>query len=180
MWAHSNPHRIAVMKSYVNLDVSALAWPAPLPKPDPAISSSGPDGPIADRMNEAMARAWAAAGFPDDMIQYRHVGSGQAEGGVDAQSDHTSFIAAGVPSTFVYTSNLTAAFALIHSEQDTLDNMTVFAGTGLLPQDKPDPLPPAEWAAAEEALAKSFATFQWVAFYYAVQTDLSGWDPRTG
>lgn len=169
------------MKSYVNLDVSALAWPAPLPKPDPAISSSGPDGPIADRMNEAMARAWAAAGFPDDMIQYRHVGSGQAEGGVDAQSDHTSFIAAGVPSTFVYTSNLTAAFALIHSERDTLENMTVFAGTGVVGDEAGTALlDSATRPAAEEALAKSFATFQWVAFYYAVQTDLSGWDPRTG
>jgi len=187
VWAHSNPDKIALMTTYVNLDVSALAWPAPYVNPVPVFSSAGPDGPMAERVNAGVARAWTMAGFPEEMIQYRQVGRGQAPGqvggggGVDAQSDHTSFIAAGVPSTFLFTSNVSAVFAIFHSPRDTLENMTLLALDGTRPQDDPGALAnwtAEQWALGRETLARSLGTFQWTSFYFVLQAELGDYNPR--
>ena len=74
------------------------------------LRSRVPDGPVADDLLAQGGSVFARAipQMPEDMLVRDPVGQGQAglgpgqrpvqDGGVNAQSDHTPFIAAGVPS----------------------------------------------------------------------------------
>lgn len=198
-FAKTNPNVVAQMDTYVNLDVSAFSWPAPLPiaadgsrdvtcdapQPksgddaeycqDPVVISAGPDGPAGDDLL-ALGRTIQSeimVGYPDPFFLYEYVGEGQVEGyaGVNAQSDHTSFIAAGVPSYFLFNGNALNNPIGIHNQRDTIDNWTKYMVHNF-PLDLESELTPEQQAAGETLAAQSFETYLWFTFYVLLHHDL--------
>ncbi len=203
-WIQSNPDARNRVLSYWNLDVVGMSWPAPIPRPDPIVIAAGPDtpdgtsgeggGPVADSL-----LAWADTlqddwfGFPDEatsprdgdtypVFLYEGIASGQVAGyaGVNAQSDHTPFAAAGIPAYFIFNGDTLAGDNPIgiHNERDTLTNMTKYS---LYAEDFDlgDPLWPdqADFEAGKEALADSWETVMWFPFYHAVLVDAGVYTP---
>lgn len=205
-YVRTNPNVGAQMRTYVNLDVTGFSWPGPAPVsndgsipdcttrpdhsaqadffcPDPMIVSAGPDGPLADNLLGLGHRiqTQVAVGWPDSYFLYEGVGSGQANGyaGVNAQSDHTSFIAAGVPSFFLFNGDALNTPVGIHNQRDTLDNWTRYMVHNF-PVDLESELSPEEVAFGEALLAKTFETYLWMTFYIFLKLELGEFEPATG
>ncbi len=205
-WVRSNPDLHSRITTYWNLDVVGMSWPTPLVKPDPIVIAAGPDapsdaqggaaGPIADALllhAEDLQEAWF--GYPettddgDQIWYYEGIGSGQAQGyaGVNAQSDHTPFMAAGIPAFFIFNGDALAGDNPIgiHNERDTLENMTRYAYFGgeetlrIMTEetDKGQQYEwnPAEYEAAKAALADSWEVVLFFPLYSAVLQDLGYW-----
>lgn len=171
----SHPHIVAQMALYINFDVAALSWPGPALHADPIIISPGPDGIIAQSL-ETQARNVIATympEIPEESQIYEPIVEGQArgQGGVNAQSDHTSFMAQGVPVYFPFTGNVSTVFALFHSPRDTLQNLTAYMATQLpIAGDDQEPLlTPEEEALGRMLLARSMETFMGFALYQALE-----------
>lgn len=169
-WITANPQLVPLIDAYYNFDVATLAWPAPKNDPAPIVVSAGPDGPLASQLHgyaEEIEAKYLRTGATFD---YQGVAQGQAAGaGVNAQSDHTPFMARGIPVYFTFTQRVADVFALIHSERDTLENMTKYSLLGIEGIDQE--LTPEQMAEGEEVLARSFETQSALGFYYFVLTD---------
>ena len=118
-------------------------------------------------------------------IHYEGVAAGQLGGynGYNAQSDQTSFIAAGIPAWFMINADYDGGESWpvqSHTEADTLNNLTKYA----LYAEEFDLDDPA-WESAEalangrRALSASWETYLWFPFYSAVLTDLGVYAPPT-
>lgn len=190
-WVQSNPDARSEVLSYWNLDVVGMSWPAPLPQPDPVVITAGPDtpsgtsgqggGPAAEMLAWARDLQEVWLGYPSvadgqRIFHYEGVASGQATGyaAVNAQSDHTPFIGAGIPAYFLFNGDALAGDnpVRIHSETDTLENMTKYSlwGSGF---DIESPGWPSQedQEAGRAALADSFEVAMWFPFYHAVLVD---------
>lgn len=168
-WLAAHPELVPRIDLYLNFDVTGIAWPAPATDPAPVVFTSGPDGPIGDALAEqhrVVVADWLQLDAP---FVYEPVAQGQAAGGVNAQSDHTPFLARGIPAAFQYTSRLEDAFLFVHQEADTVENLTAYSllgpdGVGVL-------LEGAELREAEALLARSFETQMMGGFYLAALLD---------
>lgn len=205
-YVRTNPNVVAQMRTYVNLDVNGFSWPGPAPVsndgtvpectirpahsakapffcPDPLIVSAGPDGPLADNLLGLGhdIQTQVAVGWPDSYFLYEGVGSGQVNGyaGVNAQSDHTSFIAAGVPSYFLFNGDALNTPIGIHNQRDTLDNWTRYMVQNF-PVDFESELTPEEVAFGEALMAETFETYLWLTFYIFLKVELGEFQPATG
>ena len=169
-WVSAHPELLPFIDLYVNYDVTALAWPAPLTDPAPVIFASGPDGPLGEALaaqHRIVLSDWMKS---DAEFVYEGVAQGQATGaGVNAQSDHTPFMSRGIPAAFQFTSRVSDVFGIIHSETDTVENMTAYALLG--PEGVGLELNETDVRAGEAALARSFETQMMGGFYLAVLTD---------
>ena len=169
-WLSSHPQLVPFIDGYVNFDVTSLAWPAPKVDPAPIVVASGPDGPIADNLAKAaqdIEKTYLQSGAK---FIYESVAQGQANGHkVNAQSDHSSFMSRGIPVYFPFTSKVPDAFTIIHSEKDTVENMTKYSLKGVegIGQDAT----PAEMAEGEWYLARSFETQMGLGFYFVILVD---------
>ncbi len=189
-WVRTNPEAVARTVSYWNLDVIGMSWPSPKPMPDPVMIAAGPDAPAQGGQttdpvsqdlltwSQQLQETWF--GYPSEvdgteMFLYEGVASGQATGyaGVNAQSDHTPFIAAGVPSYFIFNADALDMPVMLHTESDTLENMTRYAWWEKEADlDSPDPWPNATVKAeAEQVLAQSFETTLFFPLYHALLVD---------
>lgn len=180
-FARSNPAIIANTLWHVNLDDSVTGYPGPAGDPRPVYVSSGPDGPAGDYLsrffNEIRHHYMM---YPEEAYVYATVGKGQAGDripgntgtGSDAQSDHTSFISAGVPSSFIFSGD-EYAFHVLHRPIDTLKNATAhMAGI----DDENAVLGPEEEALGRDLLGRSFETHMWPVFYAVMLTELGHFD----
>ena len=202
-WVQTNPQAKAQVVSYFNLDVVGMSWPAPIPKPDPIVIAAGPDvpeegtsggtqDPISTSLLDwarTLQRDWFD--YPDTVVApldnstvtafiYEGVAGGQVEGyaGVNAQSDHTPFIAGGIPSYFIFNGDALRNPIGIHNQRDTLQNMTKYA---FFEEDFDLDVylfsSPAEEAKAKQALARSFEATMMFPFYHAILVDLGVYTP---
>ncbi len=204
-WIQTNPDAKATVTSYWNLDVVGMSWPAPIVDPDPHVIAAGPDipadnsggaaGPVAEellRFAQELQAEWFQ--FPttydgNRMFIYEGVASGQVAGyaGVNAQSDHTPFMAAGIPSYFIFNGDTLAADnpVGIHNPGDTLDNMTKYAYFGgeetaaLMDIERESGIAyqwdPEELEEAKQILAQSWEAVLWFPFYSTVLQDVGYW-----
>ncbi len=204
-WIQTNPTAKAAVTSYWNLDVVGMSWPAPLPEPDPHVIAAGLDvpedlngqgtGPIATellRFAQELQADWF--GFPtavdgERMFHYEGVVSGQASGyaQVNAQSDHTPFMAAGIPSWFIFNGDTLSEGnpVGIHNFGDTLDNMTKYAyfggdiTAGLMAIEaetgEPYQWDPVEFEAAKQMLALSWESVLFFPLYSTILQDVGYW-----
>lgn len=183
-WVQSHPQLRNRIASYWNLDVIGMSWPAPLPDPDPILIAAGPDLPMPGSaggsvdplsttlLEEARTIQQEWLRYPDEHFLYEGVLSGQMDGyaGVNAQSDHTAFMDAGIPAWFLFNGDAVASDnpVRIHSEADTLLNMTKYAlwgGESVLE----DPTISAEdLEAGREALARSIEATLMFPFYHTL------------
>lgn len=195
-WVRTNPQAVSQTVSYWNLDVIGMSWPAPGPMPDPLMIAAGPDAPgqggsTSDPVSQDLL-TWSRQlqetwfGYPSEvdgtpMFLYEGVASGQVDGhaGVNAQSDHTPFIAAGVPSYFVFNADALDMPVMLHTESDTLENMTRYAWWEKEADlDSPDPWPNATVKAqAEQLLAQSFETTLFFPLYHTLLVDQGVYTP---
>jgi Zn-dependent M28 family amino/carboxypeptidase len=180
-FVRTKPDLVAQIVLYINLDVAAMAWPGPHGNPTPMLVSSGPDGPVASAL-EAQARHIHARYLPElpgDMQIYEDVGRGQASGaGVNAQSDHTPFMSAGVPVYFPFTSDVSMVFFMIHRPADTLWNMTYYMATGERwdrTVDEDPPLDPEEFERGRYLNIRSFEAFMTLPLYSVLEIDAGLW-----
>jgi hypothetical protein len=177
----------------------------------PADTQGGAAGPMSDELlkfAKELQTDWF--GYPDaeddtQLWYYEGVASGQAgtagtdnpsgdgqtvEGGyadVNAQSDHTPFMAAGIPAFFIFNGDALAADNPIgiHNERDSLENMTRYAFFGgeetlqimTVESDEGEKYTwnPEEYAAAKDALADSWEVVMGFPFYSTVLQDLGYW-----
>lgn len=204
-WVQTNPTAKATVTSYWNLDVVGMSWPAPLPEPDPHVIAAGPDapedlngqgtGPVAAellRFAQELQADWF--GYPTSvegkrMFHYEGVVNGQASGyaQVNAQSDHTPFMAAGIPSYFIFNGDTLSEGnpVGIHNFGDTLDNMTKYAyfggdiTQGLMEIEKETGMPyewdPVEYEAAKQMLALSWESVLFFPLYSTILQDVGYW-----
>ncbi len=205
-WIQTNPQARQDVVAYWNLDVVGMSWPAPLLKPDPIVIAAGPDipsdasggatGPIAAALLDQarqLQQDWFA--FPAEgqdntgegagsypLWYYEGIASGQVAGyaGVNAQSDHTPFAAAGIPAYFIFNGDTLAGDNLIgiHNERDTVWNMTKYAYFAhLVDLDEPNPWESQEqFDEAKKILAQSWETVMFFPFYHALLLDLGHFD----
>ena len=176
-WITAHPELVPFIDLYVNFDVTGLAWPAPLAQPAPVVVATGPDGAIAGVLAQQHAQvAEEYLQLEGAEFVYEPVVQGQATGaGVNAQSDHTPFMARGVPSVFQFTQDVQGAFNLIHKEADTVENMTAYALLG--PEGVGQELDAQQVREGEAALADSFETQTMGAFYLAALLDAESLPP---
>lgn len=172
-WISRHSDLVPFIDGYFNYDVTGLSWPAPKVDPARIVVSAGPDGPVADQLHgysDEILATWmqVEAGFVNE-----GVAQGQANGaGVNAQSDHTPFMSRGVPVYFTFTEKVNDVFAIIHSEVDTVDNLTRYALCGIdCMLDTTVPLSEAELEEGEWYLARSIETQLALGFYWATLTD---------
>lgn len=195
-WVQSNPDARARVLSYWNLDVVGMSWPAAIPQADPHVISAGPDAPsgaggaTADPISQSLL-GWAQTlqqdwfGFPEesngtDIWLYEGVASGQAAGyaGVNAQSDHTPFMAAGIPSYFSFNGDALAQGGVgIHDEKDTLANMTKYAVYGTDADYDADFLSVEDFQLGKSTLEQSIETVLFFPLYHAILVDLGVYTP---
>lgn len=188
-FVRTNPDMVAQMVTYINLDVVSMAWPGPVIDPDPIVLTAGPDGAVAD---DLLAQGGAVFGryipeMPADKLSLEPWGGGQACGtsgqcegaGVNAQSDHTPFITAGVPSYFIFDGNISNVLSFIHGPQDTLHNMTYFMATQEPIDVKGDEVEMTveEAVRGRELLAQSFESMMSWAFYTTLEIDHGMYTP---
>lgn len=190
-WVQTNPDARANVLSYWNLDVVGMSWPAPLPQPDPVVIAAGPDtpsgtsgqagGPAAEMLDWARDLQEIWLGYPSvadgrQIFLYEGVASGQATGyaAVNAQSDHTPFIGAGIPAYFLFNGDALAGDnpVRLHTESDTLENMTKYslwaADFDIEQAGWPGP---EDQARGRAILSDSFEVAMWFPFYHAVLVD---------
>jgi len=169
-WISAHPELVPRIDLYLNYDVTALAWPAPLVDPAPVVFASGPDGPVGQALaaqHQTVMRDWLKLDAP---FVYEAIVQGQATGaGVNAQSDHTPFVTRGVPGVFQFTSRVQDVFGIIHSERDTVENMTAYALLGI--EGIGQQLNASEVREGEAVLARSFETQMMGGFYQAILLD---------
>lgn len=206
-WLQSHPEMRARILSHWNLDGTAASWPAPLPRPDPILLAAGPDvpalppdaGSTQDPISDSLL-AWARTlqtdwlqyptqiSSPRDgdsypLIIYEGVAAGQVSGynGYNAQSDQTSFIAAGIPAYFLINADYDGGESWpveSHTERDTLNNLTKYAFYA-----EEFDIDQAEWeseaiyAEARQALADSWEPYLWFPLYHAILVDLGVYSP---
>jgi hypothetical protein len=205
-YVRTNPQVGAQMRTYVNLDVNGFSWPGPAPValdgsipdcttrpahnpqasffcPDPLVVSGGPDGPLGNNLLDLgrKIQSQIAVDWPDSYFIYEGVGSGQLNGyaGVNAQSDHTSFIAAGGPSFFLFNGDALRNPIGIHNQRDTLENWTRYMVYNFA-VDLDAELSPEEVAAGEALIAKTFETYLWLTFYIFLHVELGLFSAATG
>ena len=179
-WLTRHPDLVPFIDGYFNYDVTGLVWPAPKVEPSALVVSAGPDGPVADTL---LARAQSLVGSyiqTEAEYVYEPMAEGQAQGaGVNAQSDHTPFAMRGIPAYFTFTHRVDDVLALIHSELDTVDNLTKYALYGIEAMANENPLAPEEIVEGEHLLARSFEVQLALGFYWAILTDAGVFgDPR--
>lgn len=177
-WVSTHPQVVPLVDAYVNFDVTGIAYPAPKPEPAPIVLAAGPDGPIAQGIHAALAEVeskWLQSGAP---FQPESVAREQATGtlglggaGVNAQSDHTPFMARGIPVLFQFTGKVDDVFGIIHSDVDTVDNLTKYALLGIEGIGEDVILEPAQIQEGEQLLARSFETQMYTAFYWTILMD---------
>lgn len=198
-FTRTHPNIAAQMRLYVNLDASAFSWPAPQPVaqdgtvpdcakrpvhsasapyfcPDPVLVSAGPDGPVATALLGLgkTIQQEVAVGYPSEYFVYEPIVVGGQFGGyagVNAQSDHTSFIAAGVPSWFLINADIFRTPIGIHNRADTVENWTHYMVHNY-PADFEVELTVEERELAERYMARSFETYLWLTFYAWLYHDL--------
>lgn len=197
-WVQTNPEARARVLSYWNLDVVGMSWPAPLsPAIDPVVISAGPDAPTpggtgqtSDPISKSLLD-WAQTlqqdwfGFPEevngtDVFYYEGIAAGQASGyaQVNAQSDHTPFMAAGIPSYFIFNGDALGQGGVgIHNEKDTLANLTKYSIYGTDTDFDADFATLEDFHLGKQALAASWETVMFFPFYHAVLTDLGVYVP---
>ena len=197
-WVQSNPDARARVLSYWNLDVIGMSWPAPLsPQIDPVVISAGPDAPTpggtgqtSDPISqdllgwaETLQQEWFA--YPDEIngtqaFYYEGVAAGQASGyaAVNAQSDHTPFMAAGIPAYFIFNGDALGQGGVgIHNERDTLVNLTKYSVYGTDTDFDADFATLEDFQLGKQALADSWETVMFFPFYHTVLTDLGVYTP---
>lgn len=207
-WVQTNPVERLNVKSYWNLDVVGMSWPAPIVKPDPIVIAAGldvpgaADGTTADPFSQALLadaqelqQDWF--GFPEtgediteftdgqpiDLWYYEGILSGQVAGyaGVNAQSDHTPFAAAGIPAYFIFNGDTLAGDNPIgiHNERDTLNNMTKY---GFYAENFviDDPTWESEevYELAKQITAQSWETILYFPLYHTILQDLGHFEPQ--
>jgi hypothetical protein len=171
-WLAHHPDLVPLFDGYVNFDVTAIAYPAPKPEPAGIVVATGPDGPAADALHRYAADIEATYLQSGATFVMEDVARGQATGaGVNAQSDHTPFMQRGIPVYFQFTERVNDVFAIIHSDVDTVDNLTKYALLGLEGVSDDVVLDAAQVKEGEWYLARSFETQTYLAFYYALLTD---------
>ena len=171
-WLAHHPELVPLLDGYVNFDVTAIAWPAPKADPAGIVVAAGPDGPAADALHRYAATIEKSYLQSGAKLIMEGVAQGQATGHkVNAQSDHTPFMQRGVPVYFQFTERVNDVFALIHSEVDTVDNLTKYALLGVEGVRDDVVLAPAEVEEGEWYLARSFETQMYLALYYVLLTD---------
>ena len=177
-WVTTHPEKVALVDAYVNFDVTGIAWPAPKPDPAPVVLAAGPDGPMAQRIHASLAQVeetWLRSGAafaPEAVAREQATGTlGQGGAGVNAQSDHTPFMSRGVPVLFQFTQRVDDVFAIIHSDVDTVDNLTKYALLGVEGLGGDVVLTPEQVAEGEALLARSFETQMALAFYWVLLMD---------
>lgn len=175
-WLAANPQLVPFIDAYYNFDVATLAWPAPKIDPAPIVVSAGPDGPLATTLHGYAAEIEAKYLQTGATFDYQGVAQGQAAGaGVNAQSDHTPFMSRGIPVYFTFTQRVDDVFTIIHSEVDTIENMTKYSLGGI--EAIGQEFTPEQMAEGEEVLARSFETQAMLGFYYFVLTDAGVFPP---
>lgn len=171
-WLAHHPDLVPLIDAYVNFDVTAIAWPAPKPEPAPIIVAAGPDGPVAQALHAHASTIETTWMQTEAEWVHEGVAQGQATGaGVNAQSDHTPFMGRGVPVFFQFTAKVNDVFAIIHSDVDTVDNLTKYALLGVEGVSDDTVLTPEEVREGEWYLARSFETQMYLGLYYALLTD---------
>ena len=196
-WVQTNPDARARVLSYWNLDVVGMSWPAPLsPEIDPVVISAGPDAPsgegggTSDPISQDLL-AWAQTlqqdwfGFPEevngtDVFYYEGVAAGQAAGyaAVNAQSDHTPFMAAGIPAYFIFNGDALGEGGVgIHNERDTLVNLTKYSVYGTDTDFDADFASIEDFELGRQALADSWETVMFFPLYHTLLTDLGVYTP---
>lgn len=176
-WVDTNRDKIATTTSYFNLDVVGMAYPGPANMPDPVVLTAGPDGPASDSLlgfASEIQKDWMR--YDSQFFRYEPWAEGQAQGSeVNAQSDHTSFITAGIPSYFIFAGNIPNIFRVIHSPTDTIHNMTLYMMGGEIGDDVT--YTDADYAEGKNMTARGFETQLWFPFYYGVLVDIGYYKP---
>ena len=191
-WVQTHPEMRSRIVSYWNLDVVGMSWPAPLPAADPVVIAAGPDAPAgtsdgstSDPVSKDLL-AWAQTlqqewfGFPDevngtDVFYYEGVAAGQASGyaAVNAHSDHTPFMAAVIPSYFIFNGDALAQGGVgIHNQRDTLANMTKYSVYGPEVDFDSDFVTVGDFELGKQALADSWETVMSFPLYHTLLVDL--------
>jgi hypothetical protein len=178
------------------------------PEVDPVVISAGPDAPAPDNSDclpgpcvptsggtsdpvsqdllawaQTLQRDWFA--FPEqangtDVFYYEGVAAGQAGGyaAVNAQSDHTPFMAAGIPAYFIFNGDALGEGGVgIHNERDTLVNLTKYSVYGTDTDFDADFASLEDFELGKQALADSWETVMFFPFYHAVLMDLGVYTP---
>lgn len=189
----------------VDPDPIVIAAGPDAPKGDGGSAS----GPIAESLlglAEELQTRWFE--YPDEvngttMWYYEGVVSGQGAAtgstgdlsggavggyaGVNAASDHTPFMAAGIPAYFIFNGDALANDnpVRLHTERDTLENMTRYAYFGgerteeILAEEEgleePFKWDPEDYATAQQTLAESWEVVMWFPFYSALLQDTGYW-----
>jgi hypothetical protein len=196
-WVHTHPDAVANVVDYWNLDVIGMSWPAHPQNPSPVLIAAGPDvpssasdGSTADPLSQdllgfaaTLQRDWF--GYPDaangtQLFRYEGVQSGERSGyaKVNSQSDHESFNEAGIPAWFIFNGDTLKPGnpVGIHSERDTLANMTKVALDGKDANLAAD-LDPLSEARGRALLAESFEATLFFPLYATILTDLGLYQP---
>ena len=157
------------------IPISQQSPTAAIACPDPVLVTAGPDGPESDLLLQLGRKIQhdIAVGWPDAYFVYEPVVSGQASGyaKINAQSDHTSFIAAGVPSYMLIDGDITRNPVGFHNRRDALENWTKYAYHNWYVNFE-DELTPEQLEEAERLVVKSIETHLWLAFYILLHYDL--------
>ncbi len=197
-WVHTHPEAVANVETYWNLDVVGMSWPAPVLRKSPVVIAAGPDlpssgqdGSTSDPISQSLL-GWARLlqkewlGYPDQvdgqpMFRYEGVESGEFAGGyagVNDQSDHASFTKVGIPAYFIFNGDTLKENnpVGIHSNKDTLDNITKVAYYGK-DANLDEPLDAAIFPIAKAALVESWEATMFFPFYATVLQDLGVYSP---
>lgn len=165
--------------------------PTPVPcVPQPPQPCVPADGTTADPVSQSLL-TWAQDlqqdwfAFPEesngtDIWYYEGVAAGQAGGyaAVNAQSDHTPFMAAGIPSFFMFNGDALADGGVgIHNQRDTLVNMTKYSVYGPETDFDADFASLEDYLLGKQALVESWEVVMFFPFYHAVLTDLGVYTP---
>ena len=174
-WLATHPVERARLSAYWNSDTMGLTWPAPRLEPDPTHVVVGPEaGQGGDPVKERLV-AWARGlqarmGYPDERegrVLFTYGGAVEEL----PTTDHLAFMAAGVPSFVPESFSKVSGKLRIHTEEDTLANITRYVWEGKEADFEAGPLAGQELAEAERLLAASFEPTMWFWFYHFIAAD---------
>lgn len=182
-WLSSHAALRPRIASYWNMDTVGLSWPAPRLAPGPLRIHVGPEAgapgsetqdPVQQRLTAWLSRVqhdWLR--LPDEEAGHPlFVYSGAVE--ELPTTDHAAFMAMGVPSFVPETFSEVGAVLRIHTEMDTLDNMTRYAWDGTEADFTSPWASEADRQAAWDLAARSFEPVLSFAAYHLVLAD-QGW-----